>query len=121
MEIKQVIFYMGILTQFVSCAFLSERSSESGYQKYSEGEIKSIDSEALLNNEDLQMISNRQKLRLLERSIKTSKERELYSKILPLLNSDLEKIEFLNLPNSDAKQIWIAKKKYLVSISSTES
>lgn len=60
-----------------------------------------------LTSEDLQEIRNRQKLREKERSLSSKKEREQYSKILPWLKNDEEKISFLSIPSIEGRQQWI--------------
>lgn len=62
-------------------------------------------------NEQKQQILERKKLRELERSLDTQKERLQYSKILPWLGSDSEKIEVLSIPSIEGRQVWINKNK----------
>ncbi len=58
-----------------------------------------------------QQILDRKKLRSLERSLDTQKERLQYSKVLPWLNNDQEKIEVLSIPSIEGRQVWINKNK----------
>lgn len=53
----------------------------------------------------------RQKVRELERKLDTIREKEQYSKVLPWLKSDDEKIEFLSVDSLEARQAWINKNK----------
>lgn len=62
-------------------------------------------------NEQKQQILERKKLRELERSLDSQKERLQYSKILPWLASDTEKIEVLSIPSIEGRQVWINKNK----------
>ncbi len=62
-------------------------------------------------NEQKIQILERKKLRELERSLDTQKERLQYSKILPWLASDSEKIEVLSIPSIEGRQVWINKNK----------
>ncbi|WP_347356973.1 hypothetical protein [Bdellovibrio sp.] len=62
---------------------------------------------ANLSGKDIQEIRNRQQIRQLERSLSSRKEREQYSKILPWLKSDAEKIDFLSVPSIEGRQQWI--------------
>ncbi len=62
-------------------------------------------------NEQKLQILERKKLRELERSLDTQKERLQYSKILPWLASDSEKIEVLSIPSIEGRQVWINKNK----------
>lgn len=63
-----------------------------------------------LSYEDLEIIRSRQKLRDLERTLISKKEREQYSKVLPWLVSDTEKIDFLSIPSIEGRQQWINRK-----------
>lgn len=62
---------------------------------------------ASLSSRDLREIRERQQLRLLERTLASPKEREQYSKIIPWLRNDAEKIEFLSIPSIEGRQGWI--------------
>ncbi len=70
-----------------------------------------FESKKEITEEQKQDILNRKKLRQLERSLDSQKERLQYSKILPWLNSDREKIEVLSLPSIQGRQVWINKNK----------
>lgn len=63
-----------------------------------------------LSHEDLETIRSRQKLKDLERTLISKKEREQYSKVLPWLISDAEKIDFLSIPSIEGRQQWINRK-----------
>lgn len=63
-----------------------------------------------LSYEDIDSIRSRQKLRELERTLISKKEREQYSKVLPWLLSDTEKIEFLSIPSIEGRQQWINRR-----------
>ncbi|AFY00468.1 hypothetical protein [Bdellovibrio bacteriovorus] len=60
-----------------------------------------------LSGRDLQAVRERQQLRQLERSLSSRKEREQYSKILPWLKNDAEKIEVLSIPSIEGRQAWV--------------
>ncbi|WP_374027980.1 hypothetical protein ACES2J_03645 [Bdellovibrio bacteriovorus] len=62
---------------------------------------------ASLSGRDLQAVRDRQQLRQLERSLSSRKEREQYSKILPWLKNDAEKIEVLSIPSIEGRQAWV--------------
>lgn len=64
-----------------------------------------------LTQEQKQQILDRKKLRQLERSLDSQKERLQYSKVLPWLNSDQEKISILSIPSIEGRQVWINKNK----------
>lgn len=64
-----------------------------------------------LVQEQKKQIIDRKRLRQLERSLDSQKERLQYSKVLPWLNSDQEKIEILSIPTIEGRQVWINKNK----------
>ncbi len=64
-----------------------------------------------MSQEQKQQILDRKKLRQLERSLDSVKERLQYSKVLPWLNNDNEKIEVLSIPSIEGRQVWINKNK----------
>lgn len=66
---------------------------------------------AELTNEQKQQIVDRTKLRELERALDSQQERLQYSKVLPWLNGDKEKIELLSIPSVEGRQVWINKNK----------
>ncbi len=114
-----------ILLGLTACAQL-QRSSGSGYndgttQYTNETSRARYDREtnrtayelgkdpSSLTADDLHEIKNRQKVRDLERTLGSKKEREQYSKVLPWLKNDDEKAAFLNIPTVEGRQQWINK------------
>lgn len=113
-------------TSLIACANM-QRSTQSGYGKsyqdtttrYSsassyDSKTKQVAYElgkdpATLSPNDLVEIRNRQKLKELERTLISNKEREQYSKVLPWLRDDQEKISFLSIPSLEGRQQWINK------------
>lgn len=63
-----------------------------------------------LSSQDLDEIRQRQKVRELERVLSSKKEREQYSKVLPWLKNDEEKLEFLSIPSIEGRQQWVNKR-----------
>ncbi len=104
----------------VGCAQL-QRSSGSGYKEniqYAEDRPRSSgydrqtrqtayelgkDPGSLTPN-DLEEIRTRQKVREMERTLGSKKEREQYSKVLPWLKNDEEKLNFLAIPSLEGRQ-----------------
>ena len=70
-----------------------------------------LDPKKELSQEQKQQILERKKLRQLERSLDSQKERLQYSKVLPWLSNDQEKIEVLAIPSIEGRQVWINKNK----------
>ena len=63
-----------------------------------------------LNESDMYEIRQRQRLRELERTLSSKKEKEQYSKVLPWFSGDEKKIEFLSIPSNVSRQQWMNKK-----------
>lgn len=70
-----------------------------------------LDPKKPLTDSEKKMISDRQHLRELERSLNSNNERVQYSKVLPWLKNDQEKIEMLSIPTIEGRQVWINKNK----------
>lgn len=70
-----------------------------------------FDPKKTLTEEQKKQIIDRKRLRELERSLDTHKERLQYSKVLPWFKNDQEKIEMLNIPSIEGRQVWINKNK----------
>lgn len=70
-----------------------------------------MDPKKSLSDEQKLQILNRKKLRQLERALDTQKERVQYSKVLPWLQSDDEKIEMLTIPSIEGRQVWVNQNK----------
>ncbi len=70
-----------------------------------------FDPETTLTPEQELIIKARFLAKQMERNLETIKERDQYSKILPWLKSDFEKIEFLNIPSIEGRQAWINGRK----------
>ncbi|MGE5085399.1 MAG: hypothetical protein ACM3MG_03805 [Bacillota bacterium] len=123
----KVLNFVGVIClSLVGCANF-QRSANSGYSSsgvlYSDQgqrdlmRDKSIRQTAYelgkdpsyLNESDLEQIRNRQKARELERTLSSRKEKEQYSKVLPWLKGDEEKIAFLSVPSIEGRQQWINK------------
>ncbi|MCC2679069.1 MAG: hypothetical protein K0R29_1645 [Pseudobdellovibrio sp.] len=70
-----------------------------------------LDPKKPLSDDEKKQIANRKRLRELERALDSSKERLQYSKVLPWLKNDDEKIELLNIPSVEGRQVWINKNR----------
>lgn len=64
-----------------------------------------------LSKTEMSDVRNRRRLRQLERSLDSEKERLSYSKVLPLFQNDLEKIEYLSIPSIEGRQSWVNRNK----------
>lgn len=110
-----VIIAAVTLILFTGCAQL-QRSSENNQRKTPHDPTTSQTAYELgkdpnsLNADDMDEINSRRDARSLERTLRSKKEREQYSKILPWLKNDQEKIEFLSIPSIEGRQQWINQK-----------
>lgn len=115
------------LMALAGCAHM-QRSANSGYSGYQD-ELQYADSNprprydrtmaktayelgkdpSSLSANDLTQIRDRQKVRDLERTLGSKKEREQYSKVLPWLRNDEEKAAFLSIPSVEGRQQWMNK------------
>gem|GEM_PF-2008744 len=70
-----------------------------------------FDPKKKISDAQKQQILNRKKLRQLEKTLDSQKERLQYSKVLPWLNNDEEKIEVLSIASIEGRQTWINQNK----------
>lgn len=121
---KFLFISLPVVFTVLGCAQF-QRSSSSGYQAqmtYQDSESASRPSydrqtrqtayelgkdPNSLSPSDLDEIRSRQKVREMERTLSSKKEREQYSKVLPWLKNDNEKIDFLAIPSIEGRQQWI--------------
>ncbi len=114
-----------LLSLLSSCSTLERTQqsgySDSGYKSRAEGprdDANSVDHKKTayelgynpsmaLSEQQLQAIDDRRRLHLLERQLDSQKEKEQYSKVLPWLKSDQERIELLSIPTVEGRQSWI--------------
>jgi hypothetical protein len=62
---------------------------------------------ASLSADELKQVQQRKQLRELEKSLDSRQAKEQYSKVLPWLKDDAEKVEMLALPSIEGRQEWI--------------
>ena len=113
---------LGLLTLGACAQF--NRSVNSGYasrtpkvvNSYSATETPRSDSDhtriayelgfnpANMSTEEMQQVQDRKQLRDLEKTLKAHQEKEQYSKVLPWLKDDAEKIEMLSIPSIEGRQ-----------------
>lgn len=70
-----------------------------------------LDPSKPLSQDERKDVLTRRRLRHLERSLDSQKERIAYSKVLPLFNNDQEKIDYLSIPSLEGRQSWVARQK----------
>jgi hypothetical protein len=64
-----------------------------------------------LSDEQRFQILARYKVRAMERTLDTEKERLHYSKVLPYLLNDQEKVDYLTNPTIEGRQAWVIRNK----------
>ncbi|MBC7467009.1 MAG: hypothetical protein H7256_13555 [Bdellovibrio sp.] len=70
-----------------------------------------LDPKNVLTDDEHIVIQKRRKVRNLERRLDSQKERLNYSKVLPWLENDDEKINYLSIPSIEGRQAWVNKNK----------
>lgn len=97
----QILITLITISSIVNCSSL-RRSEQSGYAERNQGMTEESDNKSL---------SSPLAIKNLEKRLKTQKEKEQYSKVLPWLKNDDEKLDFLALPSYEDRQAWIREKK----------
>ncbi len=64
-----------------------------------------------LSEEEKLQVEKRKKVRMLERALDSQKERLQYSKVLPWLKDDNEKLDYLSIPSIEGRQAWVNRNK----------
>lgn len=72
-----------------------------------------FDPKTELAEDQLQAIDDRQKLKILERQLETEGEKTQYSRVMPWLDNDKERIEFLSVPTVEGRQAWVQQKNIM--------
>ena len=85
------------------------KTTEKDYKKYAFELGLNPDKE--LTDDEKKLINNRYKVRSLERTLDSEKERVHYSKVLPYLILDQEKIDYLSNPTIEGRQAWVIRNK----------
>ena len=88
---------------------LDEKMTDAEISKYSY-EV-GLDPKKGLTPDEMKLVQQRKHVRTLEKSLDTQKERYNYSKVLPWLLIDEEKVTYLSIPSIEGRQAWINKNK----------
>jgi hypothetical protein len=70
-----------------------------------------LDPRTGLNADERKSVSQRRRVRELERTLDSEKERRHYSKVLPLMQTDDEKIDYLSIESIEGRQAWVNRNK----------
>lgn len=119
MNISSLSFFINtpiILLMLLNQACVSfERHPESGYSKNSSRSTHSgwkksqtsVTQRSFLQEESAPARDSKSRLKQLENSLSSQRELAQYSRALPWLKNDQEKIDFLELPGFEARQKWL--------------
>lgn len=88
-----------------------ERSSESGYSPQSAPKTQVYRTKPTVRDQEWGSLQTKTRIKQLENSLRTRKELDQYSKTLPLLKNDQERIEFLELNGFEARSRWLNANK----------
>jgi hypothetical protein len=123
------IFSLCVLPFLMSACAQLQRSMDSGYaakkpkvvSSYSTVESANVDSDTArvayelgfnpgnLTADEMHQVQQRKTVKGLEKALDSRQEKEQYSKVLPWLKEDQEKIDFLSIPSIEGRQAWINK------------
>ncbi len=101
-----------VVLSMISCSSF-HRQPGSGYEGNTKPKIIVEDGNPTKNSGVLSTSPARVRLKQLENAVRTNKEVEQYSKVLPYLKDETERIEFLELPDYEARQIWLQGKNFV--------
>lgn len=99
------------LASTLSCSLLN-RHPRSGYSAKAQPRIQTERIKSAGQNEG-ERLSVRSRLKTLENGIKTAKELDQYSRALPHLKDEAERIEFLEQSDYETRQKWIIKNNFM--------
>lgn len=112
---KKLSAVLALAAVLAGCSSPLRRAGGSGYsdreimQKTPPENYGAVRNEALSSSE-WESASKRKMVRDLESRLDSRREKEQYSKVLPWLSSDDEKIDLLSLNGVEARQAWINQK-----------
>lgn len=92
-------------------------ASSAGYSNISENDFNKYafelgyDPSKGLSETEKTQVRTRYQVRRLERGLDSEKERRHYSKVLPYLVTDQEKIDYLSNPTIEGRQAWVIRNK----------
>lgn len=101
MMIRLLVLFL--ITLQVSCSSVSKRLHERKQRESLNSPTSSV------SQSDEQWVSGQ--IKSYERVLSTQREKEHYSKLLPWFRNQKERLEYLSLPNIDAKQEWALDKR----------
>lgn len=95
-----------VLTMGIGCTHF-ERSSESGYSPNQSPKTQVYRSKPTVKDQNWGGLQAKTRIKQLENSLRTQRELDQYSKVLPLLKTDEERLEFLELGSFEKRSRWM--------------
>lgn len=88
-----------------------ERSPGSGYSPQASAKTQVYRAQPNVRAKEMSTLQTKTRIKQLENALRTKKELDQYSKVLPLLKNDDERIQFLELDNFEARSRWLNDNK----------
>lgn len=88
-----------------------ERSVESGYSPQQPAKVQVYRAKPTVKEQDWDSTQSKTRIKQLENTLRSQKELDQYSKILPLLKNDEERIEFLQTQGFENRSRWLNQNK----------
>lgn len=107
---KLIILFLTLSLTSACSSF--DRHPGSGYQGNAKPKILIEETDKQGGSLNPSTSPTRVRLKQLENAVRTNKEVEQYSKVLPYLKDENERIEFLELPDYEARQTWLQSRNF---------
>lgn len=111
-RLLQVAIGTGLAIMISGCAAF-ERSEQSGYSANSPARMQVYREKPSVRDAKYDTLQTKTQIKKLENAIRTKKELEQYSKVLPLLKNDEERLEFLQEEGYEARNRWLNQRSVL--------
>lgn len=106
MKAQTLFLLMTLASVFAGCSHF-DRSAQSGYSSQSTAKVQTSRSKPVVKDVAWDQVQVKTRIKQLENTIRTKKELDQYSKVLPLLKNDEERLAFLQLPDYEARARWM--------------
>ncbi len=90
-----------------------DRHPLSGYSSDRKPVVETYRAPPTSKDDDRSRLSTKTRLKQLENGIRTKKEMDQYSRVLPYLKNENERIEFLELADFEVRQKWMNQKNFM--------
>lgn len=90
-----------------------QRSNQSGYSPNAPAKMQVYREKPTVRDSQYDSLQTKTQIKKLENAIRTKKELEQYSKVLPLLRNDEERLEFLEIQGYEPRNKWLNQRSIL--------